>query len=99
MWEIRNKARHGSDEVTRYAARYQQAAREISQLYDYEDQVLALDRSIFDQTLEDLLQEKAHHLRQWINVNKGLIQHSIKEAATAATSNMRAITHYFNNAD
>jgi hypothetical protein len=91
VWELRNKARHGSGSDTRYAARYQQALLETSALYDRRHDVLTRDSTIFHRVIEKTL----YRLSSWLNTWRPVILRSIRDADRLDLHNIPTIRQIF----
>jgi hypothetical protein len=99
LWTQRNASRHGTDTTQQAKIQQEQAVREITLLYSYQDSVLQRDRDIFARELSYHTNASTHYIRQWINTNQAAILHSIKQAKLIASINTRPITLYFTRSE
>jgi hypothetical protein len=96
LWEARNKAVHGKDDLTRAQAKHDsQVIRELDILYSHRHHVLQQDRSLFYDDFESHQEQPTRSIRQWLNTYKDLLLHSLKEAKNKSLQHVRPITDYF----
>ena len=95
LWKLRNDDRHGRDAATKAQALHEQVIREITLLYEKKNDVLAVDRDLFDVPLETRMEEQPQRIRQWIHTYGPLIKLSIRDATNVVTDGVRRITDYF----
>jgi hypothetical protein len=95
LWELRNTCRHGHDHVTRHNASVIQATRDLTAMYSQRELVLLQDQPLFFPTLESHLKEPLANIRQWLHVNKPLIQFSIRRAKAQSIAHTCGLQTYF----
>ena len=94
-WCTRNKARHGHDKATSHAKKLEQAHRDITAIYALRDKVLPQDQELFFASLELHLLQPYDQLRSWLQLNRNLIQFSVRAAASKSTACTPRITKFF----
>ena len=62
LWEECNKDQHGRDETQKAKHESEQAIREITILYTYQDKVLQRERHIFDKPIDYHTKSDTHYL-------------------------------------
>ena len=95
LWDERNKDQHGRDETQKAKRESEQAIREITILYTYQDKVLQRDRHIFDKSIDSHIKCDTRYLRQWINTNQPVILKSAKSAKTKSILHVHILSTYF----
>ena len=96
VWEIRNQVIHGKDKSTRHQARRQRLKFQLEKLCALRNNVCARHRNkFFEHDIETHLRKSNNQLDNWIRINSGPIQASIKQAKIQARNSVRAIETYF----
>ena len=96
VWETRNQVIHGKDESTREKATRQKLKFQLEELYSLKDAVCSHHRNkFFEHDIDTHLQKKNNQLSNWIRINSGPIQASVKQAAELNRNSVRAIETYF----
>lgn len=67
LWEIRCADRHGRDAASRDFALRRRLDRELGALYSQRHLVLACDRDLFQDSLEDHLNDPVAQIHQWVS--------------------------------
>ena len=95
LWCARNRKRHGSDGRSQRRTQLDQTKRDVSALYELKDMVLPRDRDLFSASLEIHLLQPLDHLRNWLSINKELIQSSARTASAQMRAKTKDIHTYF----
>jgi hypothetical protein len=77
LWTIRNNERHGIDKnCTKKDLHAAQVVRDLRALYNMQPDVLAADRDLFRDSLEDHLTDNIHTIQQWVLSHRQIIHQS-----------------------
>jgi hypothetical protein len=95
LWDKRNGDRHGADSSTKAQALNEQAAREITILYNCKDKVLQRHQNIFHHDIEYHINGRTDYMRQWINTHQAVIKKSMQDAKSRSVLNVRTLLTYF----
>jgi hypothetical protein len=95
LWILRNGERHGTERQKKKTKRLEQLDRDLQDLYQYETEVLAADRNLFDTSIEDLLTMQPGDIAKWIISRKPIILQSRREANRRNLNNVRLLPTYF----
>jgi hypothetical protein len=80
LWTIRNEERHGKDYKTKKGLQVAQVERELRALYLLQSEVLAADRDLFCNTVDDHLTDAIYTIRHWVWSYRPIIYRSRGEA-------------------
>ena len=95
-WSTRNTIKHGTDITSRKAITRERTLNEMAALYNLKDEVLARDRDIFYDTIDQHINKAAtSQLQNWISTWRPTILTSVKHAKSWAIKGVRTINHYF----
>ena len=95
LWCLRNKQRHGSDQRAQHQAQLEQARRDVTALYSFQDRVLVQDRVLFGPSLDEHLNQPLSYLKNWLVINKALILHSARTAKAQSKLQTHPIQRFF----
>jgi hypothetical protein len=95
LWTLRNGERHGTEKQQKRTKRLEQLERDLTELYEYQTEVLAADRDLFDTSIEDLLTMQPGDITKWIVSRKPIILQSRREANRRNLTNVRLLPTYF----
>jgi hypothetical protein len=97
LWKIRNQALHGYDDRTRNEAERREIFRTLEEIYrnrhDFEPSV----QGLLHPTIEAHHQEPLWVTRNWISINRSLMQESMRRVRTMALRGVRSIRTYFHS--
>ena len=95
-WHTRNSIKHGIDNTARHAIKRERTLHEMEALYNLKDEVLARDKDIFYDSINQHTNEAATtQLQNWISTWHPTILTSVKHAKSWAIKGVRTINHYF----
>ena len=97
MWKMRCEDRHGRNAAAAAAkeARAEQIKREVVHLYRLKDRVQAEDRRVFEDNVQEHLQQDSIALSTWVSLNRDLILYSVRQAKKTDTQNVKPITKFY----
>jgi hypothetical protein len=95
LWTTRNDERHGKDAKTKKSLHAAQVGRNLHALYAVRDEVLAADRDLFRDTVEEHLTDEIYTIRQWVLSHKSTIQQSRRESQRCSTTKIKLLPSYF----
>jgi hypothetical protein len=95
LWTIRNGERHGTDKKTQCINRLAQLERDLISIYQFEPEVLASDKNLFDTPIDELLTLPPDEIDKWITSRRPIILQSRREARRHSTCNVQLLPTYF----
>ena len=97
LWDLRNAYEHGVDAHHKAHKRKQKLLRDLREIYDERQNIMAIDTEQFYNSPEEHLQEHRQHsqVQSWIMMMKKTIQHSKAQALQIAKSGTKNIHQYF----
>jgi hypothetical protein len=95
LWTLRNGERHGTERQQKKTKRLEQLERDLQELYQYEPEVLAADRNLFDTAIDDLLTMQPGDITKWIVSRRPIILQSRREANRRNLNHVRLLPTYF----
>ncbi len=95
LWTIRNTERHGTDSQTKKSLHAAQVERDLRALYLMQPDVLAADRDLFRDSVEDHLTDDIYTIRQWVLSHRQIIHRSRREARHRSTQTIKLLPKYF----
>ena len=95
LWTIRNDERHGKDAKTKKGLRTAQVDRDLRALYLLQPEVLAADRDLFRDSVDEHLTDAIYTIRQWVRSYSPIIYRSRREARHRSISNLKLLPKYF----
>ena len=79
LWEIRNGHHHGIEQEDKLKRNREKWIYQLKDMYNKKSKMLAKDKDIFRESLEEHLQESTFKIKTWVILNKPLVTQSIKE--------------------
>jgi hypothetical protein len=80
----------------RIVAEYDTLSKKVTQLYTLKGMVLPEDEmKVFDETLEERLEDTNQQLKKWLMQSKSVIDHSMKRVKELAQENSKPIWKHF----
>jgi hypothetical protein len=95
LWLLRNDERHGKEQSQKRTRRLEQLERDLIAIFQFESEVLASDRDIFDTPISDLLTLPPSEITKWIASRKPIILQSRRAARRSSTHITRLLPTYF----
>jgi hypothetical protein len=90
VWTIRNEERHSKDDKTKKGLQAAQVERDLGALY-LQSEVLAADRDLFRDTVDDHLTDAIYTIRQWVRSYRPIIYRSHREARHRSISTLKLL--------
>jgi hypothetical protein len=94
LWTVRNKERHRKDDKTKNGLQAAQVERDLRILYLLQSEVLAADRDLFLDTVDDHLTDAIYTIRQWVQSYRPIIYPSRHEAQHRSISTLKLLPKY-----
>jgi hypothetical protein len=95
LWTTRKDKRHGKDAKTKKSLHAAQVKGDLRALYAVQDEVLAADRDLFRDTVEEHLTDEIYAICQWVLSHKSTIQQSRQESKRRSTMKIKLLPSYF----
>jgi hypothetical protein len=95
QWDLRNADRHGRTKAANHAIQHAWVLKSITDLHLIAPHMLAADRDILAEPLQDKLQQHPSRLELWLTHTRAIINHSKADATAMLHRTHERLTHYF----
>ena len=95
LWDIRNSMAHDADPQNHMGYRRLTLLTQVQDLYQKYDQVLACDKHLLDEPVEDFQRKSNSQIKTFLDYTKPLINFSIKTVKEQGTTQFTPINIHF----